>query len=274
MACFPPLIATSDKDGSQVELFNRVERERVAHQDDHIEKSLSKWRNLFPHVFMNPSTKAMNSFYEVQLSDVRDRVILECGCGPGGFAAWLHGQGAYVVGIDISEYNISRCRYLFASDGSDPSRYRFFVMDAHCLRFPDQSFDVVVGNGILHHLSIPRAVCEINRVLKPGGIALFQEPMSGNPLLTIYRRLARFHTSDERPLTRGDIAFLESEWGFVPKYTGLITMPVALFTSLLLRPFPGNWFLYLSGLLENALNSRNILNSWNRFVILVYRKLT
>jgi SAM-dependent methyltransferase len=273
MPSFPLLIDPSDKVGSQDELFSRVERERVAHQDDHIEKSLVKWRNLFPRVFKNPSTEAMNRFYESQLSDVRDRVILECGCGPGSFAAWLHGQGAYVVGIDISEFNISRCQSLFASQGSEPSRCRFYVMDAHSLRFPDQSFDVVVGNGILHHLSIPRAVCEINRVLKPGGIALFQEPMSGNPLLMIYRKIAGFHTSDERPLTRGDIAFLKSQWGFVPRYTGLITMPVALCTSWLLRPYPGNWFLHLSGLLEGALNSRNILNSWNRFVILVYRKL-
>jgi SAM-dependent methyltransferase len=273
MGRLPPLPTVDDQDGSSFKaLADRVERERVAHQDDRIEKSLSKWWKLFPHVFKNPSTKSMSKFYETQLGDISDRVILECGCGRGDFSAWLYTKGACIAGIDISEFNICRCSVLFEKRDSDPSRYKFFVMDAHHLQFPDQSFDLVVGNGILHHLDTRHAILEINRVLKVGGVALFQEPLSGNPLLSGYRRLAGIHTRDERPLNKADIDFLEKKCGFTARYTGLVTMPVALLTSLFLRPYPNNWFLYLADAAEKSLNSRNVLNSWNRFVILTYRK--
>ena len=42
-------------------------------------------------------------------------------------------------------------------------------MDANKLQFPDNSFDVVFGSSILHHLDINQTLDEITRVLKPNG---------------------------------------------------------------------------------------------------------
>lgn len=42
-------------------------------------------------------------------------------------------------------------------------------MDAHKLDFPENTFDVVYGAGILRHLDYARALLEILRVLRPGG---------------------------------------------------------------------------------------------------------
>ncbi len=75
-------------------------------------------------------------------------------------------------------------------------------MDAHELVFPDDLFDIVVGNGILHHLDLPVCLASIERVLKPKGFALFIEPLAGNPLLKLFRVLTpRARTIDEKPLT-------------------------------------------------------------------------
>ena len=53
---------------------------------------------------------------------------------------------------------------------------RFEVADVYRLSFPDGSFDAVFGNAVLMHLREPvRALTEVRRVLRPGGIAGFRD---------------------------------------------------------------------------------------------------
>ena len=67
---------------------------------------------------------------------VEDKLVLELGCGQGDFAIWLLDQGARVFGIDISEFNIDRCREKAYARNIDPARYTFSVMNAHQTIFP------------------------------------------------------------------------------------------------------------------------------------------
>ena len=50
-------------------------------------------------------------------------------------------------------------------------------MDAEHTNFPDNSFDVVTGSAILHHLNIENCYQELHRILKKDGHAVFKEPM-------------------------------------------------------------------------------------------------
>lgn len=53
------------------------------------------------------------------------------------------------------------------------------------MQFDDQSFDCVIANHVLEHVSdVPRALSEIRRVLKAGGLAILQTPYSGKLLRT------------------------------------------------------------------------------------------
>jgi SAM-dependent methyltransferase len=254
------------------ELMARTDREKCAHENDHIDKAGRRWWRLFPHVFDNPSMKQLNLYSELELGGIQEKVVLELGCGNGGFASWLMSRGARVVGIDISEFNISRCNAYFSEQALNTDRYKFYVMDAHRLAFPSSSFDFVIGNGVIHHLDLAVAMSNIDRVLKPGGKALFQEPLRDNPLLLIYRRLSQFHTTDEKPLGRHDIDYFITKWGARAKFSGLVTLPAAIVTSIILRPFPNNWLLRVAAVIEDEINRRHIMDHWNRFVVLVYEK--
>jgi len=138
--------------------------------------------------------------------DLRGRVVLDYGCGDGEFSLRLASQGARVVGIDISSKLIEKAHQRVAGMGMNGVSPRFLVGDAHHLPFGDNSFNYVLGNGVLHHLVLDKAYAEIARVLKPGGRAIFMEPMYHHPLLWLLRRLTpKTHTADEKPLSIADI---------------------------------------------------------------------
>lgn len=89
----------------------------------------------------------------------------------------------------------------------------FRIMDANALEFEDNTFDVVYGGGILHHLDFERAVDEVQRVLKPGGIMVFQEPLDLNPVGWLVRwATPAARTVDERPLRFKELDYLRSKF--------------------------------------------------------------
>jgi SAM-dependent methyltransferase len=98
-----------------------------------------------------------------------DRVILDAGCGTGGNLEWLarYAGGGRVVGIDLVATALDFCR--------KRTHERLAQASATDLPFADESFDLVTSFDVL--VQIPefgadeRAMREMFRVLKPGGIA-------------------------------------------------------------------------------------------------------
>jgi len=79
-----------------------------------------------------------------------------------------------VSAFDISAEAVRRTREVLASDGY-ADQCSVAQMGAERLDYADESFDVVFGFAILHHLDLKPAIAELYRVLKPGGIAYFAE---------------------------------------------------------------------------------------------------
>jgi SAM-dependent methyltransferase len=161
------------------------------------------------------SRPPLNGFYErsqIRLDyasrlfeGCQGKSFLEYGCGTGSYAFELADRGAQVTGIDISEGAIQVAR----SKGYPENNPRFLLGNAEALEFDDASFDVVCGTSILHHLQLDVAARELRRVLRPGGRAIFYEPVAYNPLVNLYRLLTpNLHTPDEHPLKRGDLDLL------------------------------------------------------------------
>lgn len=110
--------------------------------------------------------------------------VLELGCGTAYFTRDLAKSGATVTAIDISP------ELLEAARNSCPAKnVTFEVQNAYSLDYSDASFDSVVGSSVLHHLELDRAVNEMHRVLKPGGMICFTEPNMLNPQIAVQKNV-------------------------------------------------------------------------------------
>ncbi len=158
----------------------------------------------------------------------KDQRLLDFGCGMGVAGVTFAKLGYQIEGFDISPGNIAVANRLAEKHGLS-DRCHFVTMPAENLDYPDNHFDVIVGMDILHHVDIYKVMAEVHRVLKPGGIAIFKEPIRV-PALDIVReswllrKLAPTETSydkhvhitdDERKLDGRDTALFEKTFSKV-----------------------------------------------------------
>jgi len=147
-------------------------------------------------------------------------ILLDCGCGPGTITCDLAALVApgQVVGIDIEESQIDLARN--NANRVNIANVVFQQGSVYELPFENNSFDAVFGHAIMEHLQQPsKALSEIFRVLKPGGVIGVRSPMGSGDILeppidtvldalAIHRRLTNY--------TRG----IPSPG---PKFRGLLT---------------------------------------------------
>ena len=89
--------------------------------------------------------------------------VLDLCCGQGNVTRALAEAGCKVTGADFSPAMLAAARRAVPEAG-------FVKADAQDLPFEDGEFDAVVSNfGICHVPDQPRALAEVQRVLKPGG---------------------------------------------------------------------------------------------------------
>ena len=102
------------------------------------------------------------------LGELPGRRVLELGCGAAAGARWLDGQGARVVGLDLSAGMLRHARRAAERTGV---RVPLVQADALALPFRDASFDVVcTAFGAIPFVADSQAVMhEVARVLRPGG---------------------------------------------------------------------------------------------------------
>jgi len=92
---------------------------------------------------------------------------------------WVHGQGAAVFGVDISEPTVRQARAAFSDGG-----LRATVADVRSLPYRDGRFDAIYSMGTIEHFRDPEtALREMHRVLRPGGRAVVGVPNRWDPFL-------------------------------------------------------------------------------------------
>jgi len=146
------------------------------------------------------------------LGDIAGKDLLDLACGMGEESVYFAKLGARVTGIDISDVGIASLRKRAAFHHLDIT-----ALEMRCdpTSFSDRSFDRVHGLGILHHVGIEAGLREVDRLLRPGGVGVFLEPLGNSPTVeaakTFLMKHARFlgsfdHVTDhEHNLTWSEI---------------------------------------------------------------------
>ena len=110
--------------------------------------------------------------------------ILDCGCGPGsitvGLAQWA--PDGQTVGIDLGAEQLDEARALARDLGIENVTFR--PGDMLDLPFDDNSFDVVFSQTVLYHIpNTEKAIAEIRRVLRPGGLVALRDATTASLVL-------------------------------------------------------------------------------------------
>lgn len=140
------------------------------------------------------------------LGDLHKKRVLEIGCGVGFVATLLAKSGAHVTVFDLSPVSVrvAKRRAEINNVKIDP-----LVSAGENLPFSDESFEIIFGKSILHHLDPGIARQDVYRILCKGGKAVFVEPMGMNPVLTFVRKHVPYRYKNavgvDRALTYDDM---------------------------------------------------------------------
>ncbi len=162
----------------------------------------------------NPARRMVQEFYEAPLllrmaGRLDGKRAIEIGCGQGfGMEIILRQFGAArVFGIDLDPEMIARAqrRILPYAGRADVS-----VGNATAIPAADESFDAVFDFGVVHHVPAwEDAIREVRRVLKRGGIFVFEEVSKQALDRWLYRALFE-HPKENRFTAENFVAALES----------------------------------------------------------------
>jgi len=100
---------------------------------------------------------------------LEEQRILDVGTGTGALARQFARQGALATGTDIAEGQIAAARALAAQEGLDA---HFEVAPAEHSPFAPRSFDAVTAMACWMYFDTARAIAEVKRLLRPGGVLM------------------------------------------------------------------------------------------------------
>ena len=258
-------VQLTDRQRVEAEVYNaRVRESSAALRDDDLTVDAA-----IPP-FPNREHVDFLSFALSRLGDVRGRRLLEVGIGSGALSVHLALRGAQVTGIDVAEENVVVARRRATVNGV-AEKTSFRVVPVEQLDDADATYDGVIGNQVLHHFELPIAMANIHRMLRPGGRALFCEPVlllpqglrrlrDSGPVKRVFPR--KVDTPTERSISPGDVAVIRQ-----------------VFPEARLRPFQifariqnfieldDAWFARIEGIDRRILHTFPALTPLARFVV-------
>jgi len=192
-------------------------------------KLQSKSKGRFENIFYKALYNMYEDFNSFTSEKAKNKIVLDYGCGIGSVTQKIAKLNpSKLFGIDISEVSINKA---IENAKNLNLQIDYSVDNCEKTKFRAETFDLVFGSGILHHLNLKKSVEEINRVLKNNGEMVFLEPLGTNPIINFYRKLTpKSRSVDEHPFLKKDFDFINSLFDQVTvRYYGFFTLVFFLF---------------------------------------------
>lgn len=125
-------------------------------------------------------TKPHNAYYDrpavLELApDLKNKKVLDVGCGPGAYTEAFLKRGAKVAACDVSPRMLALAKERIGG----AAEFHLVNIEQPLVMFSDAGFDVVAAPLVLDYVRDWTAVfCEFHRVLKPGGVFIMS---AGHP---------------------------------------------------------------------------------------------
>ena len=177
-------------------------------------------------------------FISKQLGKIEYKSLLDLGCGLGEVSVYFAIKGADVTACDISEGMLKSAKSLANKNNVNIKTH---LTAAEDLKFPKgSSFDVIYAGNLFHHVDIEQTLDEIKPHIKPDGVLVSWDPIAYNPLINIYRKIAKkVRTEDEHPLTIEDIGSFRNQFRQVEtRYFWFSTLIIFIIMALVQRRNP------------------------------------
>ncbi len=154
-------------------------------------------------LFVDDFLRFWQSRREPQLSEPRPFTALDVGTGTAQIPIELcsRSQSFHVTAVDLAAHMLALGQQNVVRAGLE-SAIRLEQVDAKGLPYPDNTFDAVISNSIVHHIPEPRlTVAEMLRVLRPGG-ALFVRDLFRPTNVTTLSHLVETYAAGANPHQR------------------------------------------------------------------------
>ena len=192
-----------------------------------------------------PSRRASFEWFDSWLTDqpLKEKQVLDLGCGRGEVSVQVARMGAYVTGIDISRESLSRAETL-AHEHQVEDRVALQDGNAERLAFGNDRFDLAISAGVMSFVDFDRAIAELARVVKHDGTAVILDTLGHNPIARMGRRrrlvtgrTTRFQV--ENILTCNHLDRLRAHFGAVDVHVfDLLAVPMIFVENMLARIHP------------------------------------
>ena len=144
------------------------------------------------------------------IGNIKNKKILDLGCGLGEASVYFATKLAKVTALDLSPGMLKLANKL-AKINKVKIKTQLATAENFKLKKNDK-FDIIYAGNCLHHSNIKESLKSISFYLKKGGIFVSWDPIAYNPLINIYRKLAsQVRTVDEHPLTVSDINLIKKK---------------------------------------------------------------
>lgn len=217
-------------------------RDRALREKETYDKGLERsiYNSIFSHCTYYTNL-IKEQFLINEMKNHVDGKVLEIGCDC--WYGWLHNMDFNPK--DIHALNISSTEVHKGMVNLDKTQITptFYIMDANNLAFSNNKFDLIFGGALLHHLELPIALKEIQRVLKPGGKFIFWEPLRLNPVAILIRAITpKYRTKDERPFGIKELNLVRKHFDmhFIP--FEFFSTPIGVISKLLFKN-PNNFLM-------------------------------
>src|SRR2546423_403369 len=142
-----------------------------------------------PHSFFTTAkADALRDVIATRLAGMHNPHMLDVGCGVGEFHPFVRGMFGRLCGVDVSAASVVQARH------RNPD-VEYEAYDGETLPYDSAIFDLAIAICVLHHVP-PRQwlgfLCEMRRVVRPGGLVCLIEHNPFNPLTRLAVRRCEF----------------------------------------------------------------------------------